>query len=94
MPPQNFWQFLLICFQWIEGKFTRALGVAGGILGILAASNVIPVKWTPYCMLGVSILTYVRGQIISDRVDTANAIIANQGSAPPSTPAAPAKSSP
>ena len=63
---------------WIEAHFTRAIGVLGGILGILGASNVIPAKYIPYCMLGVALCTYLRGQTVSNRVDQANAIIASQ----------------
>ncbi len=78
-PPTSLWQFMWMILCWIEAHFTRALGVASGTLGILGASNVIPSKYIPYCMLGVSILTYWRGQAVSNRVDTANAIIASQG---------------
>ncbi len=85
--PTSFWAFVWSILCWIEAHFTRGLGILSGTLGILGASNVIPGKYIPYCMLGVSILTYWRGQAISDRVNAANAIISSQ-------PAAPAKVSP
>ena len=80
--PANFWQFAWWVACWIEAHFTRGLGVLSGTLGILGASNVIPSKYIPYCMVGVSILTYWRGQAISDRVDAANTILAYKPPAP------------
>ena len=80
--PASFWQFIWMILCWLEAHATRAIGMIGGILGILGASNVIPSKYIPYCMLGVAICTYLRGQVISNRVDQANTIISSQKANP------------
>ena len=80
--PQNFWQFLLVCFAWIGGRATRLLAVAQGSLAILAAQeNLIPKEVLPYLMLAIALLTFWRGQSTAKVYANAQAIV-KQASTP------------
>jgi hypothetical protein len=71
----TFWQFLTNLGVWLESKTTRGIGIALGIIAILAASNVIPAGQLKWYLTAASVLTYLRGQFISDTVDAAKAIV-------------------
>jgi hypothetical protein len=74
----TFWQFLTNVFDWLEARATRILGVIGGTLSVLLASDVIPMGDAKYCMAAIAVLTYWRGQSNSTTVAAAKSIV-NQG---------------
>jgi hypothetical protein len=85
--PQNVWQFLLICFNWVAGKITRGLATLQGILALLIAQcfdadgkvvdhPLIPVKWIPWIVFGSAVLFYLRGQVVSNTISAAQTIVA------------------
>lgn len=74
----TFWQFVVLVFNWIEGRTTRIISVSLGTVTTLTATGLIPEHQLKYWAGGIAILTYWRAQSISQRVDTATAIIASQ----------------
>jgi len=76
--PQNVWQFLLICFKWIGTKLTRGLGVAQGTIAIIAAQDGLLTQKQVAALVGLTaLLTYWRGQVVSNTVDAAQTIVAS-----------------
>ena len=71
----SFWQFLTNVWEWFEARTTRILGVTGGTLSVLLASDVIPAADAKYCMAAIAVLTYWRGQSNSNTVQAAKAIV-------------------
>lgn len=89
--PQNVWQFLLICFEWIGDRATRILGIAQGTLAIVAAQDgLLTQKQVAAVLLITAILTFWRGQSVSSTVASAKAIVAQSNSPlanpPPESP--------
>lgn len=71
----SFWQFVTNVLDWLADRATRILGLAGGTLSVLLASDVIPLKYAKYCMAAVAVLTYWRGQSVSKTVIAAKTIV-------------------
>ncbi len=71
----TFWGFLVLWFEWMSDRATRILGVIGGTLSVLMASDVIPTSYAKYCMASIAVLTYWRGQTTANTVATAKAIV-------------------
>lgn len=71
----TFWDFLLICFNWLEGRTTRILGVASGTLAILTGGNIIPDKDLKYYVIAIAVLTYWRGQSTSNTYQQAKTVL-------------------
>lgn len=72
----TFWQFATNVFTWFEARTTRILGLASGTLAILAGSNVVPDNQLKYYMAAIAVLTFWRGQSVSNTVTQAKTIIA------------------
>jgi hypothetical protein len=81
----TFWQFATNVFTWFEARTTRILGLASGTLAILAGNDVVPESQLKYYMVAIAILTYWRGQSVSNTVTEAKTIIA-QSKIPPGDP--------
>lgn len=76
-------------FVWMEGRYTRILGLAAGSLGIIAAStDVVPKAWLPKLLMVIGLLTYWRGQSTGATYLQAKAVL----SANPIPPVKPASS--
>jgi hypothetical protein len=71
----TFWQFLTNLFIWFEARTTRLLAVLSGILVTLTSASVIPDKQLKYWMAAIAVLTYLRGQFISNTVSQARDIV-------------------
>jgi hypothetical protein len=71
----NFWGFLVLCSEWVSDRATRILGITGGTLSVLLASNVIPIAYAKYCMAAIAVLTYWRGQSNASTVSVAKNIV-------------------
>ena len=69
------WQFLVMVYNWLDERWTRILGLLGGTLSVLLASDIIPSAWSKYFMAGIAVLTYWRGQTTANTVNTAKAIV-------------------
>jgi hypothetical protein len=70
------WDFLTNLFAWFEARTTRIIGLASGTLATLAATGVVPEKQLKYWMAAIAVLTYWRGQSISNTVNEARIIVA------------------
>lgn len=80
--PTNFWQFLLICFDWIGGRATRMLAIAQGTIAVLAGMNgLVPEGQLKYYLAASAILTFWRGQTTAKVYANAQAIV-KQASTP------------
>ena len=76
MPPQNVWQFLLLCFAWIGGRATRGLAILQGTLAIIAAQDgLLTQKQVSAVILFIAILTFWRGQATATTYASAQAIV-------------------
>ena len=65
-------------FQWIEGRFTRILGVISGSIAIIAGTTgIIPESQLKYWMLAIALLTFWRGHSTSKAYDQAKAVLAS-----------------
>jgi len=64
-------------FVWIEARFTRILGLIGGTISILAASDVIPSAQLKYWIAAMAVLTFWRGQSTSKTYDQAKAVLSS-----------------
>jgi len=74
--PQNIWQFLLVCFSWIGGRFTRILGALQGIFALAATQdNLVPPKLVPMIMFASAVLVFLRGQATAKVYANAQAIV-------------------
>lgn len=74
--PANFWQFLLICFDWIGERATRILGIAQGTVAVLAAMDgIIPASQLKYYLAASALLTYWRGQSTAKTYASAQQIV-------------------
>ena len=74
--PANVWQFLLIVFNWIGERSTRALGLLQGTLAILAAQdNLLTQKQVSAVLLGTAMLTYWRGSATAKVYANAQSIV-------------------
>jgi hypothetical protein len=75
-------------FVWVEGKFTRILGVAAGTLAVLAGTGIIPESHLKYYTAAIAVMTFWRGQATSKVYNQAQAVLAaNPSSTQPVTPA-------
>lgn len=80
--PTNFWQFLLICFDWIGGRATRILALTQGTIAIIATQDkVLTQNQAAWAVLSVAILTFWRGQTTAKVYANAQAIV-KQASSP------------
>jgi len=74
--PTNFWQFLLIVFNWLGGRSTRLLGIAQGTVALLASMNgLIPENQLKYYLAASALLTFWRGQATAKTYASAQAIV-------------------
>jgi hypothetical protein len=80
------WDFFTNVFNWFEARTTRIIGLASGTLATLAATGVVPDNQLKYYMAAIAVLTYWRGQSISNTVDQAKSIVAASKPPPPLVP--------
>jgi hypothetical protein len=76
----NFWTFLTNVFAWCAARTTRILGLVSGTLATLAATGVVPESQLKYYMAAIAVLTYWRGQAVSNTFAEAKSIV--QSSSP------------
>jgi hypothetical protein len=65
-------------FQWLEGRFTRILGLAVGTLSIIVGyPNVIPPKYLQGMLVVIAVLTFWRGWATSNTYNQAKAVLSS-----------------
>ena len=79
----TFWDLLIHLGDKLDNVATRLLGIAGGTITVLLASNIIPDNQIKYYTAAIALLTFWRGQATATTVATAKQIIATQPPAPP-----------
>ena len=78
----TFWDALAKAYEYVSDRITRILGLAGGTISVLAASNVIPPDELKYWMASIAVITFWRGQATGKVYQQAKTIVANGTSTP------------
>lgn len=89
------WQIACLIWDWLEAHTTRIIGTALGTVTVLVGTGIIPNNQLKFYTAAIAILTYWRGQSITNTVATAKAIVGVQRAAdlkPPGDPAQPGAS--
>ena len=71
----SFWQFLTNVWVWLEEPATRAIGTVLGTITVLVGTGIVPDKDLKYATAVIAVLTYWRGQSITNTVAAAKAIV-------------------
>jgi hypothetical protein len=71
----TFWQFITNIWVWIEAHATRAIGTVLGTITVLVGTGIVPDKDLKYATAVIAVLTYWRGQSITNTVSAAKAIV-------------------
>lgn len=73
----TFWDALGKTYEYVSDRITRILGITGGTISVLAASNVIPPDQLKYWMAAIAVITFWRGQATGKVYQQAKTIVAN-----------------
>lgn len=69
------WQITCVIWEWLESHTTRILGTALGTITVLVGTGIIPQAQLKYYTAAIAILTYWRGQAITNTVAAAKSIV-------------------